>query len=153
MAKNFEDFVKETNGKKYGTGQCYAGYTHYCNWLGIGSKQYIAASMIWTGAPAGQHPDCTSLSASATPQNGDILVYGGGQWGHVGMYYNGYCYGQNQNTSDWTVGGPFNYDIPYKMAGTLLGIFRPLSKFLTNGASSGIKKLNLVNGLVVGIEI
>jgi hypothetical protein len=65
---------------------------------------------------------------SDTPdlQNGDWLVFGGGQYGHIAMYFNGNLVGQNQESADINIGSPVSEDDIFAyMLPQLLTVFRP----------------------------
>lgn len=58
-------------------------------------------------------------------RNGDWVIYGYGQYGHVAMYYNGKLWGQNQNSANIYVGSKASF-MPYSDYG-FLGYFRDIS--------------------------
>lgn len=132
MAKlDFDEFVRTHIGKKYGSGQCVAGYNEYCYWLGI-TPNGGNAKDLWNG---GHQDGCKTIYSWNELQKGDIIIWDGTLgfgYGHVAMFdhwSNGVggaavVFGQNQGAdANLESGGPFNF-ISIGSAG-FSGAFRP----------------------------
>ena len=80
-------------GQKLG-GQCVELINQYCSYLGTSAPRVNAAKDFATWAP----PSGFSKIQNAQPQKGDVLVFTGGQYGHVCIYESDYVtYHQNYN--------------------------------------------------------
>lgn len=106
--KDFSQFYEETNGKSFMGGQCAAGVQYYMKWLGY--PTVLCCNACSSGAKcfwihresSGILENFSEINKGEELQDGDILVYGpssyNSPYGHVGIYYQGKCYGQNQGT-------------------------------------------------------
>ena len=80
-------------GQKLG-GQCVELINRYCSYLGTSAPRVNAAKDFATWAP----PSGFSKIQNAQPQKGDVLIFTGGQYGHVCIYESDYVtYHQNYN--------------------------------------------------------
>ena len=110
--KDFQQFYDETNGKSFLGGQCAAGAQYYMKWLGY--PTIICCSACDSGAKcfwvhrqtSGILENFSEVNKGEELQDGDILVFGpssyNSPYGHVGIYYQGKCYGQNQGTKNFS---------------------------------------------------
>ena len=107
-----DSFVNAVNGKGFDEGfgmQCVAGFKEF---------QYSLCGSILAcagGGANGYAQQRSQLEAMGFTyyndgklQNGDWVIWGSGQYGHVAMYYNGKFFGQNQGAADPNIGCPFN---------------------------------------------
>ena len=75
-------------------GQCVELINQYCSFLGTSAPRVNAAKDFATWAP----PAGFSRIQGAQPQKGDVLIFTGGQYGHVCIYESDYVtYHQNYN--------------------------------------------------------
>ena len=137
--KNFKDFYDSHLGKRYGSGQCYAGAEEYLSW-GLGRS--ISVPGYETAWQWGQAWKSTVLGQCCTQVNdrkdGDILFWNN----HVCMSYQGKEFGQNQGTDG--SGGPFNL---MATGHTPQIILRP--NFISNGVTWD---LVIIGGLIVSAK-
>ena len=115
-----DKFFNAVNGRGFNEGygmQCVAGFKEF---------QYSQAGRIVatsTGGASGYANQKAQIEAlgfthytDGNLQNGDWVIFGGGQYGHVAMFYNGKYFGQNQGAANANVGNPFNLSsvgLPY----------------------------------------
>lgn len=105
-------FYNAVNGKGFDEGygyQCVAAFKEF---------QYSQAGRIVatsTGGASGYANQKAQIEAlgftyynDGKLQNGDWVIFGGGAYGHVAMYYNGKFFSQNQGAANPNVGNPFN---------------------------------------------
>lgn len=121
-------FYNAVNGVGFDEGfgkQCVAGFKEFMYSL---SGKVVATSTGGASGYAGQQSQIEPLgftwhAGTSGLQNGDWGIFGGGQYGHVAMYYNGKWFGQNQGAADSSAGNAFNL----MNIGTtnLLGYYRP----------------------------
>jgi hypothetical protein len=147
-------FVNSVNGKGFDEGfgmQCVAGFKEF---------QYSLCGSILAcagGGANGYARQRAQLEAMGFTyyndgklQNGDWVIWGTGQYGHVAMYYNGQFFGQNQGARDAGIGCPFNL-MSLSMNGYLCH-YRP--NVYKNGTPtpSGKKKVDdaIVNAAIRG---
>lgn len=105
--------------------QCVAGFKEFMYSL---SGKVVATSTGGASGYAGQQSQIEPLgftwhAGAAGLQNGDWGIFGGGQYGHVAMYYNGQWFGQNQGAADANAGNAFN--LSNMGTSNLLGYYRP----------------------------
>lgn len=107
-----DEFYKNVIGKGFDEGygmQCVAGFKEFTYSL---CGRIVACNEGKAKCYADQSSEICALGftkhSGRTLYNGDWVIFGGTEYGHVAMYYNGKYLGQNQNPSDWTVGAPFN---------------------------------------------
>jgi len=105
-------FVNAVNGKGFDEGfgmQCVAGFKEFQYSL---CGRILACAGGGANGYANQGADLAAMGftryADRNLQNGDWVIWGTGQYGHVAMYYNGKFFGQNQGASNPNVGCPFN---------------------------------------------
>lgn len=106
--KDFQKFYDETNGKSFMGGECATGAQYYMKWLGY--PTILCCGACSSGAKcfwihrqtSGILENFSEVNKGEELQDGDILVFGpssyNAPYGHVGIYYQGKCYGQNQGT-------------------------------------------------------
>ena len=105
-------FYNAVIGKGFDEGygmQCVAGFKEFTYSL---CGQVVACNQGKAKCYADQSTQICAMGftrhSGNTLYNGDWVIFGGTEYGHVAMYYNGKYLGQNQNPRDWTVGCPFN---------------------------------------------
>lgn len=118
--KSFQEFVDSHYGRGYARGnnsangnpygfQCVAGFNEYMYW---GNGHATSDNNAWAiGANWRAYVgDCCTEVSYDEIRNGDIMFWSNGGYGHVGMYYNGTTFGQNQGSgSNLVNGSPFNF--------------------------------------------
>lgn len=103
-------YVKLFNGTYQGTGQCVAGFQHFCNWLGYPTIR-TGNNCAWNyGVSDAKSREIQQyfnrIDSIGKMQDGDWYISRGpSQYGHVAMYYHGESFGQNQVGS----GGGYKY--------------------------------------------
>ena len=139
--KNFQEFVDSHYGKGYARGynspngnaygyQCVAGFNEYMYW---GNGHATSDNNAW---PIGANwrayvGDCCTEVSFDEVRNGDILFWSNNGYGHVGMYYNGTVFGQNQGSGANLVNGtPFNFFNVFAYYGRPAVVLRP--NFIAN---------------------
>lgn len=107
-----DKFVNAVNGKGFNEGfgmQCVAGFKEFQYSL---CGRILACAGGGANGYANQGADLANMGftrhTDGKLQNGDWVIWGTGQYGHVAMYYNGKFFGQNQGARDASVGCPFN---------------------------------------------
>lgn len=121
-------FYNAVNGKGFNEGygmQCVAGFKQFMYAL---SGKYVATKTGGANGYAQQQSQIEPLgftwhSGKSGLQNGDWGIFGGGQYGHVSMYYQGKWFGQNQGAANANVGNAFN--LIGLGTGDLIGFYRP----------------------------
>ena len=121
-------FYSAVNGKGFNEGyglQCVAGFKEFMFAL---SGKYVATSTGGASGYASQQGQIEPLGfkwhgGSAGLQDGDWGIFGGGQYGHVAMYYQGKWFGQNQGAANANAGNAFN--LMNIGTSTLIGYYRP----------------------------
>ena len=105
-------YVQLFNGTYQGTGQCVAGFQHFCNWLGYPTIR-TGNNCAWNyGKSASKSAEIQKyfyrIDSIGQMQNGDWYISdatSSNMYGHVAMYYKGESFGQNQYGS----GGGYKY--------------------------------------------
>ncbi len=121
-------FYSAVNGKGFNEGygmQCVAGFKQFMFAL---SGKYVATKTGGASGYASQQSQIEPLGfkwhgGKAGLQDGDWGIFGGGQYGHVAMYYQGKWFGQNQGAANANVGNAFN--LMSIGTGNLIGYYRP----------------------------
>ena len=121
-------FYNAVNGKGFNEGygyQCVAGFKQFMFSL---SGKYVATKTGGASGYANQQSQIEPLgfkwhSGISGLQDGDWGIFGGGQYGHVAMYYQGKWFGQNQGAANANVGNPFN--LLSISTANLIGYYRP----------------------------
>ena len=121
-------FYNAVNGKGFNEGwgfQCVSGFKEFMYAL---SGRYVATSTGGASGYAYQQSQIEPLgftwhSGTSGMKDGDWLIFGGGKYGHVSMYYQGKSFGQNQTGPDYDAGSPFN--LQSMSFGNVLGYYRP----------------------------
>lgn len=135
------DFYNSVNGRGFNEGygyQCVAGFKEFMFSL---SGRYIATSTGGALGYASQQAQIEPLGfkwhgGRSGLQDGDWGIFGGGQYGHVSMYYQGKWFGQNQAAANANTGNPFN--LLAIGSENLVGFYRPniYVKAASNGSTS-----------------
>lgn len=140
--KPFSQFYKEYNGTAHDIdgafgAQCVDGASFYLRWLGYSVGVLGNAVDYWTARKSnGLLEYCIEIPKGEELQDGDIIIYSGpSSCGHIGIYYDGKCFGQNQCTDG--SGGPFNC-VSFSCTPGYLGALRP--KIYKNGSESNDTK-------------
>lgn len=105
-------FVNAVNGKGFNEGfgfQCVAGFKEFT--FSLCGK--VVATL--TGGASGYAKQVGQICALGFThhtdrklQDGDWVIFGGGKYGHVAMFYKGQFFGQNQNAANGSRGNAFN---------------------------------------------
>lgn len=113
-------FFNAVNGKGFNEGyglQCVAAFKEH---QFAQSGRIVATSTGGASGYAGQRAQIEALGYTymnnGQLQDGDWVIFGGGQYGHVAMYYKGKYFSQNQGAANPNVGNPFNLanvSLPY----------------------------------------
>lgn len=121
-------FYNAVNGKGFNEGygyQCVAAFKQFMFSL---SGKYVATNTGGASGYAKQQGQIEQLgfkwhAGTAGLQDGDWGIFGGGQYGHVAMRYQGKWFGQNQGAADPLRGNVFNLlDVG---TSNLIGYYRP----------------------------
>lgn len=123
-------FVAAVNGRGFNEGygyQCVAGFKQFMYAL---SGKYVATKTGGASGYAQQQAQIEPLgfkwhTGRAGLQDGDWAIFGGGQYGHVAMYYQGKWFGQNQGAANIYTGNPFSLLDLGSYADTIIGYYRP----------------------------
>lgn len=131
-------FVNAMNGRGFNEGyglQCVAGFKQFMFSL---SGRVIATRTGGASGYANQIGEIQALgftwhAGQAGMKDGDWAIFGGGQYGHVAMYYQGRFFGQNQGSGNIYVGNAFNLMDLGGYRNSIIGYYRPN---IWNGATS-----------------
>lgn len=121
-------FYNAVNGKGFNEGyglQCVAGFKEFMFAL---SGKYVATSTGGASGYASQQRQIeplgfTWVGGSVGLQDGDWGIFGGGQYGHVAMRYQGKWFGQNQGAANASAGNAFN--LMNISNANVIGYYRP----------------------------
>jgi len=121
-------FYNAVNGKGFNEGyglQCVAGFKEFMFAL---SGKVVATNTGGASGYAAQQRQIEPLgfkwhAGSAGLKDGDWGIFGGGQYGHVAMYFRGQWFGQNQGAADALRGNAFN--LMSISTSNLIGYYRP----------------------------
>lgn len=133
-------FVNAMNGRGFNEGyglQCVAGFKQFMFSL---SGRVVATRTGGASGYANQVSEIQALgftwhSGQAGMKDGDWAIFGGGQYGHVAMYYQGKFFGQNQGSGNIYVGNAFNLMDLGGYRNSIIGYYRP--KIWANGNTAG----------------
>nr|DAN65862.1 MAG TPA: CW7 repeat protein [Caudoviricetes sp.] len=123
-------FVNAMNGRGFNEGyglQCVAGFKQFMFSL---SGRVVATRTGGASGYANQVGEIQALgftwhSGQAGMRDGDWAIFGGGQYGHVAMYYQGKFFGQNQGSGNIYVGNAFNLMDLGGYRNSIIGYYRP----------------------------
>ena len=123
-------FVNAMNGRGFNEGyglQCVAGFKQFMFSL---SGRVVATRTGGASGYANQVGEIQALgftwhSGQAGMKDGDWAIFGGGQYGHVAMYYQGKFFGQNQGSGNIYVGNAFNLMDLGGYRNSIIGYYRP----------------------------
>lgn len=121
-------FYQAVNGRGFNEGyglQCVAAFKEFMFAL---SGSYVATKTGGASGYASQQAQIEPLGfkwhgGRSGLQDGDWGIFGGGQYGHVAMYYQGKWFGQNQGAANPYTGNPFN--LLGMSSDSLIGYYRP----------------------------
>nr|DAV66782.1 MAG TPA: CW7 repeat protein [Bacteriophage sp.] len=102
----FKQFMFSLSGRVVATRT--GGASGYANQVG----EIQALGFTWHAGQAGM-------------KDGDWAIFGGGQYGHVAMYYQGKFFGQNQGSGNIYVGNAFNLMDLGGYRNSIIGYYRP----------------------------
>ena len=123
-------FVNAMNGRGFNEGyglQCVAGFKQFMFSL---SGRVVATRTGGASGYANQVGEIQALGftwhgGQAGIKDGDWAIFGGGQYGHVAMYYQGKFFGQNQGSGNIYVGNAFNLMDLGGYRNSIIGYYRP----------------------------
>lgn len=123
-------FVNAMNGRGFNEGyglQCVAGFKQFMFSL---SGRVVATRTGGASGYANQVGEIQALGftwhgGQAGMKDGDWAIFGGGQYGHVAMYYQGRFFGQNQGSGNIYVGNAFNLMDLGGYRNSIIGYYRP----------------------------
>lgn len=123
-------FVNAMNGRGFNEGygmQCVAGFKQFMFSL---SGRVVATRTGGASGYANQVGEIQPLGftwhgGQAGMKDGDWAIFGGGQYGHVAMYYQGKFFGQNQGSGNIYVGNAFNLMDLGGYRNSIIGYYRP----------------------------
>lgn len=123
-------FVNAMNGRGFNEGyglQCVAGFKQFMFSL---SGRVVATRTGGASGYANQVGEIQALGftwhgGQAGMKDGDWAIFGGGQYGHVAMYYQGKFFGQNQGSGNIYVGNAFNLMDLGGYRNSIIGYYRP----------------------------
>ena len=123
-------FVNAMNGRGFNEGyglECVAGFKQFMFSL---SGRVVATRTGGASGYANQVSEIQALgftwhSGQAGMKDGDWAIFGGGQYGHVAMYYQGKFFGQNQGSGNIYVGNAFNLMDLGGYRNSIIGYYRP----------------------------
>lgn len=123
-------FVNAMNGRGFNEGyglQCVAGFKQFMFSL---SGRVVATRTGGASGYANQVGEIQALgftwhAGQAGMKDGDWAIFGGGQYGHVAMYYQGNFFGQNQGSGNIYVGNAFNLMDLGGYRNSIIGYYRP----------------------------
>ncbi|WP_408912700.1 LysM peptidoglycan-binding domain-containing protein [Candidatus Nanosynbacter lyticus] len=123
-------FVNAMNGRGFNEGyglQCVAGFKQFMFSL---SGRVVATRTGGASGYANQVGEIQALgftwhAGQAGMKDGDWAIFGGGQYGHVAMYYQGKFFGQNQGSGNIYVGNAFNLMDLGGYHNSIIGYYRP----------------------------
>ena len=123
-------FVNAMNGRGFNEGyglQCVAGFKQFMFSLsgGVVATRTGGASGYANQVGEIQALGFTWHSGQAGMRDGDWAIFGGGQYGHVAMYYQGKFFGQNQGSGNIYVGNAFNLMDLGGYRNSIIGYYRP----------------------------
>lgn len=121
-------FYNAVNGRGFNEGyglQCVAGFKEFMYSL---SGKVVATKTGGASGYASQQAQIEPLGfkwhgGAAGLKDGDWGIFGGGQYGHVAMYYQGKWFGQNQGAANASAGNAFN--LMALGTSNLIGYYRP----------------------------
>lgn len=123
-------FVNAMNGRGFNEGyglQCVTGFKQFMFSL---SGRVVATRTGGASGYANQVGEIQALGftwhdGQAGMRDGDWAIFGGGQYGHVAMYYQGKFFGQNQGSGNIYVGNAFNLMDLGGYRNSIIGYYRP----------------------------
>nr|DAO77394.1 MAG TPA: Cpl-7 lysozyme C-terminal domain [Caudoviricetes sp.] len=123
-------FVNAMNGRGFNEGyglQCVAGFKQFMFSL---SGRVVPTRTGGASGYANQVGEIQALgftwhAGQASIKDGDWAIFGGGQYGHVAMYYQGKFFGQNQGSGNIYVGNAFNLMDLGGYRNSIIGYYRP----------------------------
>lgn len=145
-------FVNAMNGRGFNEGygmQCVAGFKQFMFSL---SGRVVATRTGGASGYANQVGEIQALgftwhSGQGGMRDGDWAIFGGGQYGHVAMYYQGKFFGQNQGSGNIYVGNAFNLMDLGGYRSSIIGYYRP--NIWANGSTASAPAAPAANSKAV----
>ena len=149
-------FVNAMNGRGFNEGyglQCVAGFKQFMFSL---SGRVVATRTGGASGYANQVGEIQALgftwhSGQAGMKDGDWAIFGGGQYGHVAMYYQGKFFGQNQGSGNIYVGNAFNLMDLGGYRNSIIGYYRP--NIWANGSIASAPAAPAANSKAVNDQV
>ena len=149
-------FVNAMNGRGFNEGyglQCVAGFKQFMFSL---SGRVVATRTGGASGYANQVGEIQALgftwhSGQAGMRDGDWAIFGGGQYGHVAMYYQGKFFGQNQGSGNIYVGNAFNLMDLGGYRNSIIGYYRP--NIWANGNTASAPAAPAANSKAVNDQV
>lgn len=149
-------FVNAMNGRGFNEGyglQCVAGFKQFMFSL---SGRVVATRTGGASGYANQVGEIQALgftwhSGQAGMKDGDWAIFGGGQYGHVAMYYQGKFFGQNQGSGNIYVGNAFNLMDLGGYRNSIIGYYRP--NIWANGSIASAPSTPAANSKAVNDQV
>lgn len=149
-------FVNAMNGRGFNEGyglQCVAGFKQFMFSL---SGRVVATRTGGASGYANQVGEIQALgftwhAGQAGMKDGDWAIFGGGQYGHVAMYYQGKFFGQNQGSGNIYVGNAFNLMDLGGYRNSIIGYYRP--NIWANGSVASAPAAPAANSKAVNDQV
>lgn len=149
-------FVNAMNGRGFNEGyglQCVAGFKQFMFSL---SGRVVATRTGGASGYANQVGEIQALgftwhAGQAGMKDGDWAIFGGGQYGHVAMYYQGKFFGQNQGSGNIYVGNAFNLMDLGGYRNSIIGYYRP--NIWANGSIASAPAAPAANSKAVNDQV
>lgn len=149
-------FVNAMNGRGFNEGyglQCVAGFKQFMFSL---SGRVVATRTGGASGYANQVGEIQALgftwhAGQAGMKDGDWAIFGGGQYGHVAMYYQGKFFGQNQGSGNIYVGNAFNLMDLGGYRNSIIGYYRP--NIWANGSATSAPAAPTANSKAVNDQV
>jgi hypothetical protein len=149
-------FVNAMNGRGFNEGyglQCVAGFKQFMFSL---SGRVVVTRTGGASGYANQVGEIQALgftwhSGQAGMKDGDWAIFGGGQYGHVAMYYQGKFFGQNQGSGNIYVGNAFNLMDLGGYRNSIIGYYRP--NIWANGSTASAPAAPAVSSKTVNNQV
>lgn len=149
-------FANAMNGRGFNEGyglQCVAGFKQFMFSL---SGRVVATRTGGASGYANQVGEIQALGftwhgGQAGMKDGDWAIFGGGQYGHVAMYYQGKFFGQNQGSGNIYVGNAFNLMDLGGYRNSIIGYYRP--NIWANGSAASAPAPQASNSKAVNDQV
>lgn len=149
-------FVNAMNGRGFNEGyglQCVAGFKQFMFSL---SGRVVATRTGGASGYANQVGEIQALgftwhAGQGGMRDGDWAIFGGGQYGHVAMYYQGKFFGQNQGSGNIYVGNAFNLMDLGGYRNSIIGYYRP--NIWANGSTASAPAVPAASSKAVNDQV